>query len=1139
MIEAPATNSLEEGDDLLRLVRLTRTRMERSQLLIGTCGVMSGMLLWILVAGGLDMWQPLSVPMRILCFVLGFLLIFALLWRCLLRSFLRRESLTHVAQRIEATIPAMHSRLVTVLDLRQSHAPNDMAAVDPYSHKLIMQTRDRLASFEPASLLNPRAFVRAAMLLVAIVLCAGTLLLLFRDRLPTAIARILLPAADIAPRTGIIFHVEHGNLAALQGEPVTLTAIVDQGNPDALELELRAAADGVPHCLPMQRQSDGRYTFAFSALDQSYDYRIVGGQTWSPVHRLTMIQRPTIESIRVTLELPRYFGLAEPITITDRAQIVAPIGSTLHLTAIAQGEVTAANLQQIAPATLGAPHEPNPLSLWIDDQLPGDSQTVGDWYWTSKPVAFGLKSIIFSASQKRIAMRSRLTPLLLSPGDSFIFHAFIDSLDPPRWLTVTLSDETRRFDLTWGDVLSPTRSSQAATTRAIHLGPLPRAQAVSSNDRALPAGWTRFAVPLNTLLGETASSPIRIEGIHFEIDAGHILFDGVGKASRSLATDSKLHDEVLRRQPMMRDEHGRWRCSLPVTSDTAIAVELLNAQGHANPPMTPLLVIAQPDMPPSVQLENPSSTLTLTAIHPVAVAAWVFDDFGLEIVGLQTSRDPESFMTEPVLIRPFGPSVTRHHFAATLPPSDPAFASTSLGEVFYVRLLAQDRKGQQTVSQVIRIAIAKDVEAPHVTTEQRAEELARIIEKLQIESQHEVDINDLLRRWLAATSPSDALKQSLREGDAQLVAASKSSRELAEFFESQARRSADDERQVLHEMASLARGLDTHKPPATSDADDAAMVERLRQAAAHAAQRRADLYQLLRNMNALRQIRATAQADPARAAQSLETLLAQLQSARASQDLQELAEILQKKQQQLAAIHEQQKALARESDSKAKQELDRKQQAVDAQARQAIEQSRRMMRDPMKQDDVAPQWDADAKDPQALRDHQARRDRELAQTRQELSDAESQASQLSKAMKQASMRIDAEPSEASSATQELRSLLTSATTNALISMAGRARSMKESDRIPVAGDTADPSNAGQARGEQESPMFRRGEVVPASVLNPMDPNLPSAFYRLPPHLRQALLQGMNEAGPKPYQKLIDAYHRQLSESAAMPPKSSD
>lgn len=1137
MIEAPATNSLGEGDDLLRLVRLTRTRMERRQLLIGTCGVMSGMLLWILVAGGLDMWQPLSVPMRILCFVLGFLLIFALLWRCLLRSFLRRESLTHVAQRIEATIPAMHSRLVTVLDLGQSHALNDMAAVDPYSHKLIMQTRERLASFEPASLLNPRAFVRAAMLLVAIVLCAGTLLLLFRDRLPTAIARILLPAADIAPRTGITFHAEHGNLTALQGEPVTLTAIVDQGNPVALELELRAAADGSPHRLPMQRESDGRFVFTLSALDQSYDYRIVGGQTWSPVHRLTMIQRPTIESIRVKLELPQYLGVAESISITDRAQIVAPIGSTLHLTAIAQGEVTAANLQQIAPATFSAPHEPNPLSLWIDDQLPGDSQTVGDWYWTSKPVAFGLKSIIFSASQKRIAMRSRLTPLLLSPGDSFIFHAFIDPLDPPRWLTVTLSDETRRFDLTWGDVLSTTRSSQAATTRAIHLGPLPRAQAASSNDRALPAGWTRFAVPLNTLLGETASSPIRIEGIHFEIDAGHILFDGVGKTSRSLATDSRLHDEVLRRQPMMRDEQGRWRCSLPVTSDTAIAVELLNAQGHANPPMTPLLVIAQPDMPPSVQLENPSSTLTLTAIHPVAVAAWVFDDFGLEIVGLQTSRDPESFMTEPVLIRPFGPSVTRHHFAATLPPSDPAFASTSPGELFYVRLLAQDRKGQQTVSQVIRIAIAKGVESPHVTPEQRAEELARMIEKLQAESQHEVDINDLLRRWLAATSPSDALKQSLREIDARLVTASKSARELAEFLESQARRSADDERQVLHELASLSRGLDTHKPPATSD--DAATLERVRQAAAHAAQRQADLEQLLRNMKALRQIRATAQADPARTAQSLQALLSQLQSARASQDLRELAEMLQKKQQQLAAIHEQQKALAKESDSKAKQELERKQQAIDAQARQAIEQVRRMMRDPMKQDDLAPQWDADAKDAQTLRDHQARRDEELAQTRQELSDAKSQASQVSKAMKQASMRIDTEPSEASSAAQELRSLLTSATTKTLLSMAGRARSMQDSDRIPLAGDHADPANAGQARGEQESPMFRRGEVVPASVLNPMDPNLPAAFYRLPPHLRQALLQGMNEAGPKSYQKLIDAYHRQLSESSAMPPKSSD
>ena len=39
----------------------------------------------------------------------------------------------------------------------------------------------------------------------------------------------------------------------------------------------------------------------------------------------------------------------------------------------------------------------------------------------------------------------------------------------------------------------------------------------------------------------------------------------------------------------------------------------------------------------------------------------------------------------------------------------------------------------------------------------------------------------------------------------------------------------------------------------------------------------------------------------------------------------------------------------------------------------------------------------------------------------------------------------------------------------------------------------------------------------------------ATVYRLPPSLREPLLQGMTEEGPEGYQDLIDAYFRSLSE----------
>jgi hypothetical protein len=37
----------------------------------------------------------------------------------------------------------------------------------------------------------------------------------------------------------------------------------------------------------------------------------------------------------------------------------------------------------------------------------------------------------------------------------------------------------------------------------------------------------------------------------------------------------------------------------------------------------------------------------------------------------------------------------------------------------------------------------------------------------------------------------------------------------------------------------------------------------------------------------------------------------------------------------------------------------------------------------------------------------------------------------------------------------------------------------------------------------------------------------AGFYRLPPHIRDPLIQGLKEAAPEGYQPLIDAYYRQL------------
>ena len=58
--------------------------------------------------------------------------------------------------------------------------------------------------------------------------------------------------------------------------------------------------------------------------------------------------------------------------------------------------------------------------------------------------------------------------------------------------------------------------------------------------------------------------------------------------------------------------------------------------------------------------------------------------------------------------------------------------------------------------------------------------------------------------------------------------------------------------------------------------------------------------------------------------------------------------------------------------------------------------------------------------------------------------------------------------------------------------------------------------------------LRRGEAIYIDLGElPLSASQRAAVYRLPPRLREPLIQGMAERGPEGYQRLIDAYYRRI------------
>jgi hypothetical protein len=82
---------------------------------------------------------------------------------------------------------------------------------------------------------------------------------------------------------------------------------------------------------------------------------------------------------------------------------------------------------------------------------------------------------------------------------------------------------------------------------------------------------------------------------------------------------------------------------------------------------------------------------------------------------------------------------------------------------------------------------------------------------------------------------------------------------------------------------------------------------------------------------------------------------------------------------------------------------------------------------------------------------------------------------------------------------------------------------------PGAGEEpgAEPTDEDSQEGTDGGAMAGRTEIQPGDPLRGLDAARRAAIYKLPPRVRDPLLEGMRQKGPAAYQDVIDTYFRQL------------
>ncbi len=227
---------------LYRLIRKTRFLLRVTRIMAGlalTVGLFLGALA---VVCALDLLLPLlQLPfnvaftidrgLRLASLVLVLLPPAAALLVGAVFPLFRRFSAGYVARRIEAHIPGIHNRLVSCIDLET----RGRAAASPvFYRRLLTESLDRIHGFRPRRVLDFVRLRRAGLTAVAGTLAFIVVYCLFSHNLPTAMARIFHPFADVPPVAAVAYTVEPEGGTFLREDKIDFAAHFTRGETESL-----------------------------------------------------------------------------------------------------------------------------------------------------------------------------------------------------------------------------------------------------------------------------------------------------------------------------------------------------------------------------------------------------------------------------------------------------------------------------------------------------------------------------------------------------------------------------------------------------------------------------------------------------------------------------------------------------------------------------------------------------------------------------------------------------------------------------------------------------------------------------------------------------------------------------------------
>jgi len=211
---------------------------------------------------------------------------------------------TATAKRIGAAYPEVADRLTNLLDLtsaRHSRAPSEL--LDGAVSMLGKQVQG--IAFEQVENFGRARY--ASRIAVAPLLCIVFFLLAAPSSFIGATSRILTPGVTYVRPATFTLTVAPGNVELVKGDQLDLDIrLLGTDRPSSVSVSLNNLGEQVSETLTLQSNADGAFQFSRVNVRRPLRYQVTAGGVKSPWYTVSLIDRPLVRSLQVSLDFPAY-----------------------------------------------------------------------------------------------------------------------------------------------------------------------------------------------------------------------------------------------------------------------------------------------------------------------------------------------------------------------------------------------------------------------------------------------------------------------------------------------------------------------------------------------------------------------------------------------------------------------------------------------------------------------------------------------------------------------------------------------------------------------------------------------------------------------------------------------------------------